>query len=451
MTYLDFFPVPMGNDAAVTAALIVGVSGMVLAIGFVIAEPRSPVARAVALYFGASGLSMLTSPPLTLIYEATGQLHWLARVPVIDLVLFWSAGLFLLRLARMAQPTPRALAWVQGCVWTIWFATLAVCVLDIYFPAERLTEFYYCLGRPEGCGQAGFWIFAIPWTLFGSAALIGSLILSTHRIDPAQRIRAIALATAVPFLSGALNLPIGYHALSMMLGYLIYALGMIRYYSMLGARAQFLSRFMSPAVERLVRYRGLDQLMQPKSLEITAVSCDLRGFTRLSLLLASDQVVRLLNEYYEVVDEAVGEFGGTIKDYAGDGVLILVGAPLAASDHATQGVALAHRLQQVIHQVIGHWAGPELKVGVGVGVASGTVTVGAIGGRRMEYTAIGPAVNLAARLCAHARDGEILVGARTAELAGSSGLEAREAISLKGMGKVSHFAVAMPPALCTTT
>ena len=170
------------------------------------------------------------------------------------------------------------------------------------------------------------------------------------------------------------------------------------------------------------------------------MSCDLRGFTRLSQLLASDQVVRLLNEYYDVIGKAVAEFGGTIKDYAGDGVLILVGAPLPVDDHAKQGLALARRLQTVAHEVVAHWAGPEMQLGMGVGVASGRVTVGAIGTTRMEYTAVGPAVNMAARLCSQAKDGEILVDARIAELAGASGLEQRGTLSVKGMGEVPHYA-----------
>lgn len=146
---------------------------------------------------------------------------------------------------------------------------------------------------------------------------------------------------------------------------------------MLGERAQFLSRFLSPEVGKRVRYRGVDEVIRPKSLEITAVSCDLRGFTQLSQLLASDQVVRLLNEYYDAVGAAVAEFGGTIEDYAGDGVLILVGAPLPMDDHARQGLALANRLRQVARELISHWAGPEMRLGMGVGVASGKVTVGA--------------------------------------------------------------------------
>jgi class 3 adenylate cyclase len=167
----------------------------------------------------------------------------------------------------------------------------------------------------------------------------------------------------------------------------------------------------------------------------------LRGFTRLSQLLASDQVIRLLNDYYDAIGATVVEFGATLKDYAGDGALVLVGAPLPVPAHAEQGLALAKRLQEATRGVMDHWAGPEMQVGLGIGVASGRVTVGAIGSSsRMEYTAVGPAVNLASRLCAQAKDGEILVDARTAELAGNAGLETRGRVPLKGFGEVEHFA-----------
>jgi class 3 adenylate cyclase len=236
-------------------------------------------------------------------------------------------------------------------------------------------------------------------------------------------------------------LPLGYGAISALIGSLIIAIGFIRYYGMQAERGVFMSRFLSSEVSKLVRDSGIEQAMQPQALEITVVCCDLRGFTRLSQLLASDQVIRLLNEYYDAVGRAVGEFGGTIKDYAGDGVLILVGAPLPMPDHAQHGLALARRLQQAAAGLINHWAGPDMKLGFGVGVASGRVTVGAVGSSsRMEYTAVGPAVNLSSRLCSQAADGEILVDAQTAQLTGSSGLEARTALSIKGMGEIAHFA-----------
>lgn len=157
--------------------------------------------------------------------------------------------------------------------------------------------------------------------------------------------------------------------------------------------------------------------------------------------------MRLLNEYYDAIGVAVAEFGGTIKDYVGDGVLVLVGAPVPTDDHAAKGLALARRLQVVVHEVLARWAGPDLQVGMGVGVATGPVTVGAIGAARLEYTAVGPAVNLAARLCAQAADGEILVDGATVRIVGEAGLAPRGTAHFKGLGEVLHYGVATG---CTT-
>jgi len=443
---LNLAMTPMPPLAATVACLIVGISCIVLSLGFGIAEPRSPVSRSLAGCGVGAGLTIATHVPLIQFYEATGHLHWLLRVPIFDALLMVAAGLWLQRITRMAAPTGRTLAVALACVWGIWMSSLIVLGLAIAFPEQRITEFIVCLGRaPQRCTGDGFWIFAIPWTFFFTCLFGGAVLLFSQRIDPAERVRAAALAVAVPFFGGIPNLPAGWNACCGMLGILILTNGLIRYHSMRGERAQFLSRFLSPEVDRLVRYRGLDQVMRPRQIEITAVYCDLRGFTRLSQLLASEQVVRLLEEYYESLGAAVAEFGGTIKDYAGDGALILVGAPLPRPDHAQKGIALALRLRDVIRNVIAHWAGPEMKLGMGVGVASGLVTVGAIGSTRMEYTAVGPAVNMAARLCGQARDGEVLVDARAAELAGAQGLESRGALEMKGVSVTDHFSAAARP------
>jgi class 3 adenylate cyclase len=118
-------------------------------------------------------------------------------------------------------------------------------------------------------------------------------------------------------------------------------------------------------------------------------------------------------------------------------VLILVGAPLAFSDHAQRALALASRIRERGLEITSRWSDQDLRLGVGVGVASGFVTVGVIGGAsRLEYTAVGPAVNLASRLCSEADHAEVLVDPRTIELLGEAAKGGRlrpgEALTLKG-------------------
>jgi len=204
-----------------------------------------------------------------------------------------------------------------------------------------------------------------------------------------------------------------------------------------GRRAQFMSRFLSPQVAELVGRRGLKSATDEQTLELSVVCCDLRGFTAFTAATSSKKVIAILREYYDAVGAAATECGGTIKDQAGDGVLILVGAPLPYPDHAQRALRLARQIRERGMEITARWSDAELRLGVGVGVASGFVTVGVIGAAsRLEYTAVGPAVNLASRLCSEAVHGEVLADGHTIELlsgdALSHHLQPGQVLQLKG-------------------
>jgi class 3 adenylate cyclase len=192
--------------------------------------------------------------------------------------------------------------------------------------------------------------------------------------------------------------------------------------------------------------------MQRTRVELSAVACDLRGFTAFAETAAPEEIMTLLEEYYAAVGESVVRFGGSISNFAGDGILALVGAPIAHVDHARRAVGMALDLRDRTGGILSRWRERGLAVGVGVGVASGFVTVGVIGGtERLEYTAVGPAVNLAARLCARAEAGQILADARVVAAAGreSDGYRVQqlETAELKGFARpVTIFSVASPSA-----
>ena len=122
---------------------------------------------------------------------------------------------------------------------------------------------------------------------------------------------------------------------------------------------------------------------------------------------------------------------------------MLVGAPLSVDRHESTAVALAREVRSVVQTMLQPWNEKEKVLGVGVGLASGRVAAGGIGSSlRMEYTAVGPAVNLAARLCSLAGDGEILVDAQTVQQAGRGDLTERTPATLKGFDEaVVHFAI----------
>jgi adenylate cyclase len=109
--------------------------------------------------------------------------------------------------------------------------------------------------------------------------------------------------------------------------------------------------------------------------------------------------------------EVIFEHGGTLDKFIGDAIMALWGAPISHEDDADRALRAAVAMQQSIDQLNRKWAaegGPE--IGVGIGINYGDVFAGNIGShRRLEYTVLGDAVNVAARLCAEAGPGEILV------------------------------------------
>jgi adenylate cyclase len=221
--------------------------------------------------------------------------------------------------------------------------------------------------------------------------------------------------------------------LSLALGEVVFIVGALRYHNVQGARGMFMAQFLAPQVAELVRQRGLRNAMARQRQVVTVVCCDIRGFTAHAQSRPPEKVMLLLRDFYAAVGAAAAEYGGTIKDLAGDGALILLGAPVPFPDQAARAVGLARSLQARARAVVRKHS-PRL--GLGVGVATGEVAVGIVGqGARYEYVAVGPAVNLAARLCDEARDGEIRADAETLHAAGEALPERSELRPLKGVGR----------------
>jgi adenylate cyclase len=188
-----------------------------------------------------------------------------------------------------------------------------------------------------------------------------------------------------------------------------------------GRRGEFLARFLSPQLARSVLERGLADTIQQNRVQLSVVACDLRGFTAFAETAAPEDVIKFLHEYYETVGRVVTESGGTILGFAGDGILSLVGAPTSYADHAKRAIRIALEIWSGFREMLELWQRLGLQIGLGVGVASGFVTVGPIASSdHLEYMAVGPAVNLAARLSSHAESGQILVDHRTVGLVGEN-------------------------------
>jgi adenylate cyclase len=188
-----------------------------------------------------------------------------------------------------------------------------------------------------------------------------------------------------------------------------------------GRRGEFLARFLSPQLARLVLERGLADTMQQNRVQLSVVACDLRGFTAFAETAAPEDVIQFLREYYETVGRVVTESGGSILGYAGDGIVSLVGAPISCADHAERAIRIALEIWNRCREMLELWRRLGLQVGLGVGVASGFVTIGTIASSdHLEYSAVGPPVNLAARLSSHAASGQVLADHRTVGLVGEN-------------------------------
>jgi adenylate cyclase len=419
----------------VTAHILVCLVALGMALAFISADRESPTSRWLAATFAFIGIAIdlnivvaLTwSPPL-----------WVQGVFAIPESLAIIALLEWIYRVRMTVPAGNldtrtgdiALRLGQGSA--IVYAVVAMTV-----PEWRNDYFYGALAKPDALVRVEFWVFAAPVFFSGFAGVASMLLLLNRRPDLPERIRVLAMLGAVPFWAASFVLPLEFTAIAMIIGEVILFVGATQYHVLQGQRGQFMSRFLSPQVADLVRKRGLKHAMQEDLRELTVVCCDLRGFTPYAQAHPSSHVLRVLREYYDAVGEVVGQHGATIKDFAGDGVLMLVGAPIAQPDHARVGLEIARKVRIAVREVVRRASTEQHRLGIGVGVASGPVTVGIIGSSgRYEYTAVGPAVNLASRLCELAKDGEVLLAAETAAQCADSrdqrALESRRPVEVKG-------------------
>jgi adenylate cyclase len=144
---------------------------------------------------------------------------------------------------------------------------------------------------------------------------------------------------------------------------------------------------------------------------ITILFSDIRGFTSIAESMGPDAIAQLLTEYFSEMVEIVFQHGGTLDKFIGDAIMALWGTPIAHADDPDRALRAAVEMQRGIARLNQHWSGsgrPE--IGVGIGINYGEVFAGNIGSeRRLEYTVIGDAVNVANRLCSAAGPGEILV------------------------------------------
>jgi class 3 adenylate cyclase len=421
-------------DADAVAFTVAGVISAGTGVTMVLAGERTRATLGIGFLYVLAGLAFPLEVQLVGTVDADRP-GLLARVQgVLEAGAVASGALYLSGLLVTARTTPAVGRRVTAALRSAWVLAGWLALAGVLFPAGGLDDYQTRVLDPDAYRLPGFWLFALTWLLVAIVFGFAYLELATCGVDPGERARAGAALVATPLLVSVTAVPLRVGIGSAIASILVMLYGQYRYAVAQGERAAFLSRFLSPQVADEVRAGGLASVMQPRDLEVTVVCCDLRGFTAYAESVASESVIDLLSEYYAAVGGAVAEVDGTIKDYAGDGILILLGAPLADPGHAAAGIRLAQRIHEVTAPVLARRTGGPHRLGIGVGATTGRVTVGAIGSdARMEYTAVGAAVNLAARLCSVALAGETLVDERLAAAAGSDGLAPHPPVRLKGL------------------
>jgi adenylate cyclase len=174
-----------------------------------------------------------------------------------------------------------------------------------------------------------------------------------------------------------------------------------------------LRRFLPPQVADLIVASGTEKQLESHRREITALFCDLRGFTGFSESSDPEDVMALLAEYHAAIGTIINKYSGTLERYAGDGVMVIFNDPVPVENPALQAVLMALEMRTAIEALMQKWRLLGHDIGFGIGIAHGFATLGTIGfeGRR-DYAAIGTVSNVASRLCDEAKPGQILISPR---------------------------------------
>jgi adenylate cyclase len=174
-----------------------------------------------------------------------------------------------------------------------------------------------------------------------------------------------------------------------------------------------LSRFLSPQVAALVSTEAGEQLLAGHRRQITAVFCDLRGFTTFAEQAEPEELFAVLADYHRMMGEQIVEHGGTLEHFAGDGMMVFFNDPVQQADHVERAVRMAVAMRERFGEVAEGWRKRGYELNLGVGIAVGYATLGRIGFEgRHDYGAIGNVVILASRMSGEARANQILLSQR---------------------------------------
>jgi class 3 adenylate cyclase len=202
-----------------------------------------------------------------------------------------------------------------------------------------------------------------------------------------------------------------------------------------------LKRFFSPAVaERILReVDDKTSASNPHRAYITVVFCDLRGWTDFTIRTEPEDVMQVLEEYHREIGTVIFRYNGTLERFTGDGLMVFFNDPFKIDQPALQAVRMRDRALELID----NWRKRDHELGFGIGIDQGFASAGTIGFEgRYDYAAIGAVVNRAARLCAAAKHGQILISQKVlGDTSSEIEVDAVGKLKLKGCGPTSAFNV----------
>ena len=198
-----------------------------------------------------------------------------------------------------------------------------------------------------------------------------------------------------------------------------------------------LRRFLAPQLAQAVVSAGDERILETHRREIVSLFCDLRGFTSFAEVAEPEDIMALLAEYHGAVGPLIRKYEGTLDRFTGDGMMVFFNDPLPCPDAPQRAIQLAIEMRDAVAQLALGWSRRGHNLGCGIGMAQGYATLGRIGFEdRIDYTAIGAVINLAARLCAQAGHGQVLTSGRmVAAVDGLAKLEPLGELMLRGMSR----------------
>ena len=178
-------------------------------------------------------------------------------------------------------------------------------------------------------------------------------------------------------------------------------------------RVSRLKRFFSPQLAQLIVQGGAADPLQSHRREVTVVFVDLRGFTAFAEAAEPEDVMNVLREYHACMGRIVLAHEGTLERFTGDGMMIFFNDPVPVTHPAERALRMTVEMRSCAEELAARWSRLGYELRAGIGIAQGFATIGAIGFEgRLDYGAIGTVTNVAARLCAEAAGGEILISQR---------------------------------------